>query len=128
MTKPPWLKRGKGPSRAFALATFPSKINRINQPRRRERIGIVDCTNGFRAIRTELFVGLPLTERGFAVIVEELYWAKRRAASATPFSSSRDRVRQQRGSASELAGARDILLPLRPIPTPQIVARSRAAV
>lgn len=52
------------------------------------RMGIADCTNGFRAIRTELFVSMPLTERGFAVIVEELYWAKRRAASATSVPTS----------------------------------------
>src|ERR1044072_1812281 len=43
------------------------------------RMGIADCTNGFRAIRTELFVSMPLTERGFAVIVEELYWADRKS-------------------------------------------------
>jgi dolichol-phosphate mannosyltransferase len=41
------------------------------------RMGVTDCTNGFRAIRTELFLRMPLQERGFAVILEELYWAKK---------------------------------------------------
>lgn len=41
------------------------------------RMGLADCTNGFRAIRAQAFVEMPLTERGFAVILEELYWAKR---------------------------------------------------
>jgi dolichol-phosphate mannosyltransferase len=39
--------------------------------------GISDPTNGFRAIRTEAFLRMPLTERGFAVIMEELVWARR---------------------------------------------------
>lgn len=45
------------------------------------RVGIADCTNGFRALRTELFLKMPLKERGFAIIVEELYWAKRMGAT-----------------------------------------------
>jgi hypothetical protein len=44
------------------------------------RMGLADCTNGFRAVRTQLFLDMPLKERGFAVIAEELYWAKRRNA------------------------------------------------
>ena len=52
------------------------------------RMGVADCTNGFRAIRTDLFVQLPLTERGFSVIVQELYWAKRRGASVTSVPTS----------------------------------------
>lgn len=32
-----------------------------------------DCTNGFRAARTELLVGLDLHETGFSIIMEELY-------------------------------------------------------
>ncbi len=35
-------------------------------------IGVRDVTNGFRAIRTDLYLTLPLHERGFPVIVEEL--------------------------------------------------------
>jgi glycosyltransferase involved in cell wall biosynthesis len=41
------------------------------------RVGVEDCTNGFRAIKTAVTTQMPLTERGFAVILEELYWAKR---------------------------------------------------
>jgi dolichol-phosphate mannosyltransferase len=35
-----------------------------------------DCTNGFRAIRTELLAKMHIRERGFPAIMEELYWAK----------------------------------------------------
>jgi dolichol-phosphate mannosyltransferase len=52
------------------------------------RMGIADCTNGFRAIRTSLFLRMPLHERGFAVILEELYWAKRLGATVTAVPSS----------------------------------------
>lgn len=38
---------------------------------------LTDLTNGFRAVRTETFLRMPLTERGFAVILEEVYWASR---------------------------------------------------
>lgn len=34
-----------------------------------------DVTNGFRGVRTDLFLSWPLKERGFPVIVEELDWA-----------------------------------------------------
>jgi dolichol-phosphate mannosyltransferase len=36
-----------------------------------------DTTNGFRAIRTEHALAMPLSERGFPVIMEELRWAYR---------------------------------------------------
>ena len=39
---------------------------------------IRDSTNGFRAIRTEMFLEMPLREPGFALIMEELMWARRR--------------------------------------------------
>src|ERR1043166_1404136 len=52
------------------------------------RMGLADCTNGFRAIRTALFVAMPLRERGFAVILEELYWAKRFGATVTQVPTS----------------------------------------
>lgn len=42
------------------------------------RIGVRDCTNGFRAVRTKLFLDFPLKENGFAIILEELFWAKKR--------------------------------------------------
>lgn len=35
---------------------------------------VSDCTNGFRAVKTDLLVRLPLKERAFAVIMEELYY------------------------------------------------------
>jgi glycosyltransferase involved in cell wall biosynthesis len=38
------------------------------------RNGLSDCTNGFRAVRTDLLLAMKLQERGFAVIVEELWW------------------------------------------------------
>jgi glycosyltransferase involved in cell wall biosynthesis len=38
---------------------------------------ISDLTNGFRAIRTDAFLDMPLGERGFPIIMEELYWARR---------------------------------------------------
>jgi dolichol-phosphate mannosyltransferase len=44
-------------------------------------IGVRDATNGFRCMRTEVFLSLPYTERGFASIMEELYWAKRRGCT-----------------------------------------------
>jgi dolichol-phosphate mannosyltransferase len=52
------------------------------------RMGIADCTNGFRAIRASLFLRMPLQERGFAIILEELYWAKRFGATVGAVSSS----------------------------------------
>jgi dolichol-phosphate mannosyltransferase len=38
---------------------------------------ITDPTNGFRAVRTNAFLEMPLREGGFAIIMEELYWAIR---------------------------------------------------
>jgi dolichol-phosphate mannosyltransferase len=37
------------------------------------RLPVRDCTNGFRAVRTELLGTIDLEENGFAVIMEELY-------------------------------------------------------
>jgi dolichol-phosphate mannosyltransferase len=37
---------------------------------------IHDCTNGFRAIRTPLLIGMRLKENRFPIIMEELYWSK----------------------------------------------------
>ena len=39
-------------------------------------VGVRDCTNGFRAVRTALLLRMKLRERGFAVIMEELWWCK----------------------------------------------------
>jgi dolichol-phosphate mannosyltransferase len=40
------------------------------------RLPIHDCTNGFRAVRSRLLRDMRLAERGFAVIMEELYWCR----------------------------------------------------
>lgn len=40
-----------------------------------------DCTNGFRAVRTSLLSRMELAERGFPVIMEELYWCRFLASS-----------------------------------------------
>lgn len=39
-------------------------------------IGVHDCTNGFRAVRTRVFCKMPLREKRFPIIMEELYHAK----------------------------------------------------
>jgi dolichol-phosphate mannosyltransferase len=44
--------------------------------RRLYRVPVRDCTNGFRAIRTTLLSRMDLRERGFAIIMEELYWCR----------------------------------------------------
>lgn len=44
-------------------------------------VGLSDPTNGFRAVRTSLLSRIRTTERGFASIVEELWWAKALGAS-----------------------------------------------
>jgi len=40
------------------------------------RLPVRDCTNGFRAVKTSLLRQMHLTEPGFAIIVEELYWCR----------------------------------------------------
>ncbi len=40
------------------------------------RAGVRDCTNGFRAVRTQILARMNLRETGFPIIVEELYQAK----------------------------------------------------
>ena len=64
------------------------------------RMGLSDCTNGFRAVRTDMFVSMPLTERGFAVIMEELFWAKCRGATVVSVPTSlTERTADQRATA-----------------------------
>ena len=41
-------------------------------------LGIKDCTNGFRMIKTSLFLDLDLKETGFPIILEELYKLKKK--------------------------------------------------
>jgi dolichol-phosphate mannosyltransferase len=38
--------------------------------------GVRDCTNGFRAVKVDILKRMDLRERGFPIIVEELYHAK----------------------------------------------------
>lgn len=40
------------------------------------RVGLRDCTNGFRALRVPILSRMHLRESGFPIIVEELYQAK----------------------------------------------------
>ena len=47
------------------------------------RMGVRDCTNGFRAFRLSLVADLEFKERGFAQILEELYYLKKKGARAT---------------------------------------------
>lgn len=59
-----------------------------------------DVTNGFRAVRTELFLSWPLRERGFAVIVEELDCALRSGVQPVEFPTVLgSRTGEQRGTA-----------------------------
>lgn len=41
------------------------------------RIGIKDCTNGFRMVRTEKLRGIKFKENNFSIILEELYYLKK---------------------------------------------------
>jgi dolichol-phosphate mannosyltransferase len=50
-------------------------------------IRVRDVTNGFRAVRTDLYLSWPLQERGFPVIVEELDWAIRSNVTPVEFPS-----------------------------------------
>lgn len=43
-------------------------------------IGVKDCTNGFRAVRLDMMVSENYSERGFPVILEELYAFKKKGA------------------------------------------------
>ena len=45
------------------------------------RVPLTDFTNGFRAIKTEKWSQLKTTERGFAMLVEEVYLARRLGVS-----------------------------------------------
>ena len=40
------------------------------------RVGVKDCTNGFRAVRTSVLTRMDLRENGFSIIMEELYQCK----------------------------------------------------
>lgn len=46
-------------------------------------LGIHDCTNGFRMVRLQLLKDVQFKEKGFAIILEELYELRRRDAVCT---------------------------------------------
>ena len=61
---------------------------------------IRDITNGFRAVRTDVFLSWPLRERGFPIIVEELDWALQSGVEPVEFPTVlMARQADQRGSA-----------------------------
>ena len=60
------------PARRRLLSVAANRVSRVAAGG-----GISDPTNGFRAVRTDAFLRMPLTERGFAIIMEELVWALR---------------------------------------------------
>src|SRR3989344_6487204 len=43
-------------------------------------VGVKDCTNGFRMVRLDKFRRIKLREKGFPVIMEEIYYLKKRKA------------------------------------------------
>ncbi len=43
-------------------------------------VGVKDCTNGFRMVRIDKFRKIKLREKGFPVIMEEIYYLKKRKA------------------------------------------------
>ncbi|OGV97410.1 hypothetical protein A2W24_05545 [Microgenomates group bacterium RBG_16_45_19] len=44
------------------------------------RMGIHDYTNGFRMVRTKMLSGYTYREKGFAIILEEMYYLKKKRA------------------------------------------------
>jgi dolichol-phosphate mannosyltransferase len=44
-------------------------------------VPVADCTNGFRAVKVDLLAKMRLTEPGFSVIMQELYFARFMGAS-----------------------------------------------
>lgn len=76
------------PARRRFLSLAANGVSRVAAGR-----GISDPTNGFRAVRTDAFLRMPLAERGFAIIMEELVWALRlrlRCSSLSTVLTSRD--------------------------------------
>jgi dolichol-phosphate mannosyltransferase len=59
-----------------------------------------DITNGFRAARAEVYCRWPLRETGFAIIMEEVYWALQEGVPIASFPTVlKARRESQRGSA-----------------------------
>jgi dolichol-phosphate mannosyltransferase len=80
----PWKRR--------VLSITANRVARLAAGR-----GVTDPTNGFRAVRTGVFVEMPLRETDFAIIMEELYWAFRlnlRLGDVPTILGSRDESRR----------------------------------
>lgn len=61
---------------------------------------IKDVTNGFRAVRTELYCSWSLHEPGFPIIMEEVYWAVREQVKIVSFPTIlRSREEHQRSTS-----------------------------
>jgi dolichol-phosphate mannosyltransferase len=60
-----------------------SSLSRLGNMTARVLFGlpVLDCTNGFRAVRTDLLASIHLQENGFAVIMEELHRLRPHARS-----------------------------------------------
>ena len=72
----------RGPHGRRPVATRDRLARRQRSSRGRSyRLPLRDCTNGFRAVRTSLLTRMRLEERGFPVIMEELYWCRFLATS-----------------------------------------------
>jgi len=52
------------------------------------RIGIHDCTNGFRMVRLKLLKDIHFQEHDFSMILEELYYLKKKGARFTEFPNT----------------------------------------
>ena len=62
--------------------------------------GRTDITNGFRAARTDVYCRWPLRERGFAIIMEEVFWAREEGVQIASFPTIlRARSESQRATA-----------------------------
>lgn len=55
----------------------------------------IDITNGFRSARTEVYCRWPLHETGFAIIMEEVYWALHEGVAIASFPTT---LKARRGS------------------------------
>jgi glycosyltransferase involved in cell wall biosynthesis len=56
---------------------------------------VSDPSNGFRAIRLDIYIGMNLTCNDFSIIMEELYYLKKR--NATPFNMSTILLSRRKG-------------------------------
>jgi dolichol-phosphate mannosyltransferase len=63
-------------------------------------MGLRDCTNGFRAVRSGILAKMELKEKGFPIIMEELYYCKFLVKSCCEFPVVlTDRSEDQRGTS-----------------------------